>query len=387
MKGSDPSVKALIGNPTTDIQMVPGGDGCYRHHQYGSVYWNREAGVHFIMGSIREKWSALGWERSFLKYPVTDELANPDRVGRYNHFQGGSIYWHPSTGAFEVHGDIRALWSQIGWELSGLGYPKSDELTASDRVGRFNHFQAGSIYWKPNLGPHFVLGSISNYFHTNGGFANANFGYPISNELAPATGNPNRFGDFENGVIYWKQSTGRTSELGKFPLASRDRDQLEAEARTQVASLIAPYGNQAYIDRQPEIKGVTHYTRQGFNNVINREIQLELRIKYKAEFIGIDGALPDPYTDLTLWMAFRKEKTSSGTNIILTLTRAAMKTTVPAPTNAFVSPETINNKLKNDVLKNIIGKPRVMGTVPSNINVLSVKVMSNGDLNTYIEPL
>ena len=53
----------------------------------------------------------LGWERSFLGYPLTDETATPDGVGRYNHFQGGSIYWTPATGAHEVHGAIRGQWA------------------------------------------------------------------------------------------------------------------------------------------------------------------------------------------------------------------------------------------------------------------------------------
>ena len=45
--------------------------------------------------------------RGFLHYPVTDETGTPDGVGRFNHFEGGSIYWTPGTGAKEVHGAIR----------------------------------------------------------------------------------------------------------------------------------------------------------------------------------------------------------------------------------------------------------------------------------------
>ena len=55
-----------------------------------------------------------------LGYPVTDESGTPDHVGRFNHFEGGSIYWTPQTGAHEVHGAIRALWASLGWERSGL---------------------------------------------------------------------------------------------------------------------------------------------------------------------------------------------------------------------------------------------------------------------------
>jgi uncharacterized protein with LGFP repeats len=45
-----------------------------------------------VIGAIRDKWLALGGPSSFLGQPLTDELGTPDGVGRFNHFQGGSIY-------------------------------------------------------------------------------------------------------------------------------------------------------------------------------------------------------------------------------------------------------------------------------------------------------
>ena len=44
-----------------------------------------------VQGAIEEKWVELGDVRSFLGYPTTDERKARDKVGRYNHFQGGSI--------------------------------------------------------------------------------------------------------------------------------------------------------------------------------------------------------------------------------------------------------------------------------------------------------
>jgi LGFP repeat len=60
----------------------------------------------FLHGDIRNKWVDLGVERSFLGYPVTDEMDNPDRdkSGRYSRFQGGFISWTPDTGA-QAHRD------------------------------------------------------------------------------------------------------------------------------------------------------------------------------------------------------------------------------------------------------------------------------------------
>lgn len=142
----------FLGSPTTGENIAPDGVGHYRHYQGGSIYWSPATGAHEVHGDIRGKWSSLGWERSFLGYPLTDETTTPDGVGRYNHFQGGSIYWTPGTGAHEVHGAIRALWASMGWERSFLGYPTSDELTTEDATGRYSEFQHGSIYWSAATG-------------------------------------------------------------------------------------------------------------------------------------------------------------------------------------------------------------------------------------------
>jgi len=141
--------RSFLGYPLTDETVTPDGIGRYNHFQGGSIYWTPKTGAYEVHGDIRAKWAQLGWERSFLGYPLTDETVTPDGIGRYNHFQGGSIYWTPKTGAHEVHGDIRAKWAQLGWERSYLGYPISDELVTADGKGRYSIFQGGSLYWTP----------------------------------------------------------------------------------------------------------------------------------------------------------------------------------------------------------------------------------------------
>jgi len=140
----------FLGNPMGPETSAPDGYGRFRDFEGGSIYWTRDTGAHEVQGFIRAKWAAFGGEQSFLGYPVTDELTTPDGVGRFSHFQGGSIYWTPNTGAHEVHGLIRDKWSELGWELSSLGYPTSDEVLFSDGATRLNTFQNGCIYWTPN---------------------------------------------------------------------------------------------------------------------------------------------------------------------------------------------------------------------------------------------
>ncbi|HEX3482358.1 MAG TPA: hypothetical protein VHT91_45390 [Kofleriaceae bacterium] len=58
---------------------------------------------------------------------MTDESPSPDGVGKFNHFERGSIYWSPRTGPMMVRGTVRDRWAASGWELGPLGYPVQDQ--------------------------------------------------------------------------------------------------------------------------------------------------------------------------------------------------------------------------------------------------------------------
>nr|HEX4318274.1 hypothetical protein [Kofleriaceae bacterium] len=136
---------SVLGVPTAAEQGTPDGVGRYSVFTTGSIYWTAQTGAFEVHGNIRDEWKAVGWEAGILGYPVSDETATPDGVGRYNVFQSGSIYWTPDTGAHEVHGSIRDAWATAGWEAGELGYPTTDEYAVTG--GRRNDFQHGSITW------------------------------------------------------------------------------------------------------------------------------------------------------------------------------------------------------------------------------------------------
>jgi uncharacterized protein with LGFP repeats len=147
----------FLGNPVdagagSEEMDTADGRGRVRDFEGGSIYWTSQAEAHEVHGDIRVKWAQLVGERSFLGFPITDELGTPDGRGRFNHFERGSIYWTPETKAHEVHGAIRDKWASIGWERSRLGYPISDEKGTLDGRGRFSEFQGGSIHWTPEQG-------------------------------------------------------------------------------------------------------------------------------------------------------------------------------------------------------------------------------------------
>ena len=106
-----------FGNATT-AESVAANNGRFQHFRNNaSIYWhaNVDRGIaHAVEGRIRDKWSSLGWERSLLGYPITDEITTPDKIGRFNHFQGGSIYWSPNTDAHQIGGAIKDKWAAQG---------------------------------------------------------------------------------------------------------------------------------------------------------------------------------------------------------------------------------------------------------------------------------
>jgi uncharacterized protein with LGFP repeats len=126
------------------------GRGRVRDYEHASIYWTPQTGAFEVHGDIRIHYGRKGGHRGFLRYPVTDETGTPDGVGRFNHFEGGSIYWTPRTGAKEVHGAIREEWARMGWERSWLRYPVSDEQDMPG--GRVSFSEGGKIEWTPSGG-------------------------------------------------------------------------------------------------------------------------------------------------------------------------------------------------------------------------------------------
>jgi uncharacterized protein with LGFP repeats len=194
------------GIPTTSQLFTLDGIGQYEHFQYGSIYWTPATGAREVQGWIRQRWAALGWERSVVGYPITDETRTPDGVGRYNNFQHGSIYWTPATGAWEIHGLIRQHWAALGGVGSVVGYPTSNETRTRDGVGRYSNFQYGSIYWTPATGAWEVHGWIRQRWAALG-WERSVVGYPITDETRTIDG-VGRYNNFQNGSIYWTPATG-----------------------------------------------------------------------------------------------------------------------------------------------------------------------------------
>lgn len=141
-----------LGRQTSDVTKSEA-YGYIQTYENGIIAYTPDSGAHVVQGEIYKKYVALGREKGVLGYPLTDQRKTPDEKGFFNRFQKGMIYWTISTGAHEIHGRILSLWESMGYETSYLGYPITDERAFPDTNGGvYNDFERGSIYFSRNTG-------------------------------------------------------------------------------------------------------------------------------------------------------------------------------------------------------------------------------------------
>jgi uncharacterized protein with LGFP repeats len=369
----------FLGNPTTGEHTCADGKGHYRHFENGSIFWHPLTGAHEVHGWIHDKWAKLKSERGFLHYPKTDESDSGGAAGRFNLFQGGAITWKQGAQeAFETHGAIRSKFGEMGWEAGFLGFPTTDETSTPDKLGRFNHFEAGSIYWKKSLSAHEVHGHIRQYWADNGYEANPQLGYPISDETPTFAGSNHRFNDFENGVVYWRSGNDTAGPLTPFPGASQPVDAVVTTLKDALKAA-ASVDSHIYLKSGPSLAKITDYSWDGAA-VRNRMYHMTIEV-------GVDfPVVPDPTSTIELFVEISFDR-AQGT-IWSSLHHATFHSHVPWPTSIKLSASVVTEKIKS-ILDPLIGVPQNTTSLPDpqKEHLLSAKVMPNGDLNVYLQPL
>ncbi|RDI69300.1 LGFP repeat-containing protein [Nocardia pseudobrasiliensis] len=184
--------------PTSNELTNPDGVGKRSTFQNGPIYWSSEGGAHPVVNHFFAAWQRNGWEAGRLGYPTSDEIVNPDNVGRRQYFQGGTIYWKLNE-AYYVAGAIRDKWGETGWEGGFLGYPMSDETGTPDGIGRFNRFEHGVIYWTGAYGTHPVSGGLLDKW-AKSGYEKGPYGYPTADQYQRGTA---WYQDFQFGTMGW----------------------------------------------------------------------------------------------------------------------------------------------------------------------------------------
>lgn len=210
--------KYFLGAPISDEFKTPQKSGRGQHFEGGSIYWSQPTGAHEVHGAILEKWKALGWENSFLGFPVTDETSTPDGFGRFNFFEGGAIYFHPNLGTFAVPKMIADVWKKEGWEKGKLGYPVSDEIIKNNNSVQY--FEFGAVL-STKAGPYQTIYNSSR--NTRGLYTKWRETGGVDSYLGDLV-TPNRnypkirisqFAEFQKGFIYESFVNQANSNLDK----------------------------------------------------------------------------------------------------------------------------------------------------------------------------
>ncbi|SDI11907.1 S-formylglutathione hydrolase FrmB [Rhodococcus triatomae] len=181
------------------------GNGVAQDFRFGRIFHSGETGAQPVAGAIGGSYQAVGGPAGALGFPTTPELVTPDGRGRFTHFQHGSVYWTPQTGAHAVKGAIRDEWARQGWEGGPLGYPVAAEVPTPGKPGAVQGFEIGAMYSAADTGTHAVQGMIMGKYAETG-YEGGWLGFPKTSEIPVRDGG--RFNEFEGGNIYWSPLSG-----------------------------------------------------------------------------------------------------------------------------------------------------------------------------------
>jgi uncharacterized protein with LGFP repeats len=194
-----------LGYPVSDQACGLPDAGCFVHFERGSVYVSASTGAQDLVAAVRDRWAASGWERGALGYPVNSTVCGLRDGGCFQHFQRGSVYWSPATGARLVDPATRGPWAASGWEGGALGYPVTDQTCGLPAGGCFVHFQGGSVYTSPGSGSHAVMGWVRDAWAASG-WERGSLGYPVEGRRYFSDGESQRF---QGGTLRLYYRTGQ----------------------------------------------------------------------------------------------------------------------------------------------------------------------------------
>ncbi|WP_226342662.1 LGFP repeat-containing protein [Deinococcus sp. AJ005] len=307
----------FTGNAVSGCEAVRGGHR--KRFQNADIYYSPSSGAHELHGEIRRKYDSRGGPDSDLALPVTDETGTPDGVGRYNHCSGnGSIYWHPRTGPMTVRGGIRARWAQTGWERGAYGYPTSDELNIGQNPWQwYSDFQNGVIFFEG------------------------------SGVVEPATA-----------------SLSGAQVLAAFAAAFRRRT--ADDPRVNIDSVVVIGVSDSAYD----------FTRSG-NRVVTYRVSGEISSGH--------WYIPDPNFEVTIPVQFAASPPPDARREVALSARQAGVIGIHVDNFAGLGIHDVANAL-HDKLAAIFNRPIALGSVPAIAGLLSFKVMKDSGLTLYFRP-
>ncbi|MDO5494322.1 MAG: S-layer homology domain-containing protein [bacterium] len=147
-----PNVSAIAPANNLVCGALPHG-GCFQVLDRGLAYSSGPgAAPQFVQGAIGNRWNEAGRWNSTFRYPTRPENCGLAAGGCVQSFQGGDIYWSPSSGAHGIdrNSAIAHFWRGQGSEGGALGYPVGPESCSASQCDQ--QFQGGRIVWTADGG-------------------------------------------------------------------------------------------------------------------------------------------------------------------------------------------------------------------------------------------
>jgi hypothetical protein len=191
------SLLSYVGFPTQDFVSEPGLEIGY--FERGMIIAPAAGEARLIYGFIYDLY--LG-TRDLLGLPLAEE-ADAAGGGRLQRFERGDIYWRDDMRAHAVSGAIRQRWLATGGSGGPLGYPRSEEqaLRKDDaEIGRVMRFEHGSIYYSPTTGAWDITSALQPAYERDYGGPAGWLGFPVGGTAATPTSG-GFYNDFQHGVL------------------------------------------------------------------------------------------------------------------------------------------------------------------------------------------
>lgn len=198
----------LLGRPYNGTMKTIKGDGYCQKFHHGSIYWTAASGAFEIHGGVESKYNRMGDEASYLEFPISDTMTLPFGCS-YANFMGGAIYFNPLFSGHALYGPILEKWREMGAEMSAIGYPTGDTEPSPDGNGLCQHFQAGDLYWHPEIGIFAVKGRIRLKWYEMGG-TKGELGYPVSEIMKNGESSSQTF---QRGKISWHEKRNQVEVI------------------------------------------------------------------------------------------------------------------------------------------------------------------------------
>jgi uncharacterized protein with LGFP repeats len=196
---------------TGPARQVGDGRGLYVRYQGGGIYYTPTTGAVITSTVSIRGWELAGGWRGQLKYPIADPRYGSKPNGWIQLFERGAVSGPSTDVAFPVYDPTWTIWKQNGREGGRLGYPTAARATNPDGRGWQQKFQGGYITDSNSTVTTAVYQPSATIWELEGREGGP-LAYPTS--VRTATGSGSWIQLFEGGAIADSASTVTTAVHG-----------------------------------------------------------------------------------------------------------------------------------------------------------------------------